>query len=318
MTCASSLRYSEFTERYLDGGDRNGGLMTEFARPSPGGAFSSQAGASEVAIVGAGRVGCSIGRALAAKGHRIVAASTASSASAARVRQMLGDVPVTTPEDAALAADLIVIAVPDDALGDVAVAVARGARPGATVIHTSGLHGLDILAACGQRIAAIHPAQAIPAPGTPLDGVYFGVTAGEAMRDRAREFVAELGGIAVDVPEDRRALYHAALCMASNFAVSLAGDAADLLPDPAILAPLLRGTVGNIIALGADASLTGPVVRGDAGTVRAHLAALPPHLLESYVANARRTLDRAVQSGRLDANKAAAVAAALQEASVPR
>lgn len=293
--------------------------MTEFARPSPGGAFSSAVpGASEIAIVGAGRVGCAIGRALAAHGHRIVAASTASPASASRVRRVLGDVPVTSPADAALAADVVVIAVPDDVLALVAAHIAPALRPGATVVHTSGLHGATALALCGPRVAAIHPAQAVPTPETPLDGVWFGVTCPDQMRAWADQFVAQLGGIAVHVPEEHRALYHAALCMASNFAVTLAGDAQELLPDGAALAPLLRGTVENIVALGADAALTGPVVRGDAGTVRAHLAALPPHLLESYVANARRTLDRAVQSGRLDAAKASSVEDALAEASVPR
>ena len=293
--------------------------MTEFARPSHGGVFSSGTpGVSEVAIVGAGRVGCAIGRSLAARGHRIVAASTASPASAARVRDALGDVPVTSPADAALAADVIVIAVPDDALAGVANQVALGLRDGATVVHTSGLHGAAALAVCGERVAAIHPAQAIPAADTDLTGVWFGVTCEPAMREWADDFVAQLGGIALHVPEDRRAVYHAALCMASNFAVALAGDAQDLLSDAGPLAPLLRGTVENVIALGADAALTGPIVRGDAGTVRAHVAALPPHLLESYVANARRTLDRAVGSGRLNPDKAALVEAALQEASVPQ
>jgi len=295
--------------------------VTEFARPSrnDGGVSSSQApGLTEVAIVGAGRVGCSMGRALARAGHRIVAASTAAPASATRVRDHLGNVPVTDPHDAALAADLIVIAVPDDALSAVATDVARGLRPHATVIHTSGIHGLDVLAPCGERIAAIHPAQAIPRHDTDLTGVFFGVTASDAVKDHAHAIVADLSGIAIDVSEDRRTLYHAALCMASNFAVTLAGDAADLLPDAGVLAPLLRGTVDNIIAMGADAALTGPVVRGDAGTVRAHIGALPPHLLDSYVANVRRTLDRAVQSGRLDPHKAAAVEAALREAKALR
>lgn len=293
--------------------------MTEFARPSPGGAFSSAVpGASEVAVVGAGNVGCSIGRALAAAGHRIVAASTASPSSAARVRAALGDVPVTSPGDAALAADVIVIAVPDDALPDVVAQIASSMRPDAVVVHTSGPHGTGVLAACGLRVAAIHPAQAIPTVETSLKGVWFGVTCPDAMRGWAIEFVAQIGGTPLFVAEDQRALYHAALCMASNFAVTLAGDAQELLPDGAALGPLLRGTIDNIVAMGPDAALTGPIVRGDASTVRAHVAALPPHLLESYVANARRTLDRAVQSGRLTPEAAAHVDAALREAGVTR
>ena len=295
--------------------------MNEPTRPSPGGASSSELPATplDVAIVGAGRVGCSIGRALIAAGHRVVAASVAGPGSAKRVLDALGHVPLADPEDAVLEASVVVCAVPDDVVGDVAARVARGLRPGAVVIHTSGIAGVDVLSPCEPNVAAVHPAQTIPEPTTDLAGVYFGVTAPKHMRDWAAWFVAELGGVAVDVPDESRVLYHAALAMASNFTVALAGDAAELLGDPAMIAPLLAQTVENVARLGADRALTGPIVRGDAGTVRKHLAALAaqaPQLLESYIANARRTLDRAVRSGRLDPAKASAVAEALEEALV--
>jgi len=289
--------------------------------PSTGGAFPSGLPSSplDVAIVGAGRVGCSIGRALLARNHRVVAASVANHDSARRVLDVLGHVPVVEPEDAPLAANVVVIAVPDDAVAETAGRVARGQCDGAVVLHTSGIHGTNVLAACGLNVAAVHPAQTIPEPATDLAGVHFGVTAPEHMGAWTAWFVGEIGGIAVAVPEEQRALYHAALAIASNFTVALAADAADLLGDARALAPLLRQTVDNIIRLGGDAALTGPVVRGDAGTVRAHVAALTthaPHLLEAYVANARRALDRAVKAGRLDAGKARGVTEALEEAMV--
>jgi predicted short-subunit dehydrogenase-like oxidoreductase (DUF2520 family) len=289
--------------------------------PSSRGVSSSGLPSSplDVAIVGAGRVGCSIGRALLARDHRVVAASVANHDSARRVLEALGHVPIVDPEDAPLAANVVVIAVPDDALAETAVRVARGRCEGAVVIHTSGIHGTGVLASCGENVAAIHPAQTIPEPATDLRGVYFGVTAPGHMREWAAWFVEQLGGVAIDVPEEQRALYHAALSLASNFTVALAADAADLLGDANALAPLLRQTVENVIRLGGDTALTGPVVRGDAGTVRAHVAALTehaPHLLESYIANARRALDRAVKSGRLEATKAKGVAEALEEAMV--
>jgi predicted short-subunit dehydrogenase-like oxidoreductase (DUF2520 family) len=290
--------------------------MTEFARPQTGTPSSAAPGASEIAIVGAGRVGCSIGRGLAARGHRIVAASTFTPASASRVRDLLGDVPVTAPEDAALAADIVVLAVPDDVLAATVERVAAGMRAEATVVHTCGLHGAAILEPCGERVAAIHPAQAVPSGDADLTGVWFGVTCAPPMLPWSDWFVAQLGGLPLHISEDARPLYHAALVMASNFTVALAGDAQDLLGERAVLGPLMRQTVANIEALGADAALTGPVVRGDVGTVRAHLIALPPHLLESYVANARRALDHAVRSGRLDAAKAHEVANALEGALV--
>jgi predicted short-subunit dehydrogenase-like oxidoreductase (DUF2520 family) len=291
--------------------------VTEFARPSAGGAsFSGEPGAAEVAIVGAGRVGTSIGLALRAAGSRIVAASVRTPSSAARVRDVLPDVPLTSPEDAALGADVVVIAVPDDALAEVVPQVARCLRAGATVVHTSGIHGASVLAPCGERVAATHPAQAIPAACASLAGVWFGVTCSDAMRPWADRFVTDMGGVPFRVAEEDRPRYHAALAMASNFAVALAGDAGDLLGEPRLLEPLLRQTMANVIDLGADQALTGPVVRGDAGTVRAHLRALPPELIESYVANGRRTLERAVRAGRLDAAGAQAVAEALDEVMV--
>jgi len=289
--------------------------------PSPRGASSSDLPSTplDVAIVGAGRVGCSIGRALLARGHRIVAATVAHSGSAHRVLDALGHVPIVEPEDAALAANVVVITVPDDALADAATRTRQGLCEGGVVVHTSGIHGTDVLEPCGANVAAIHPAQTIPEPATDLTGVYFGVTAPEHMRAWARWFVGELGGVPFDVPEEQRTLYHAALVIASNFTVALAADAADLLGDAAPLEPLLRQTVENVIRLGGDVALTGPVVRGDAGTVRKHIAAMTeqaPHLLEAYVANARRALDRAVKAGRLDAAKAKGVADALEEAMV--
>lgn len=271
----------------------------------------------DVAVVGAGRVGCSIGRALADGHHRIVAASVARPGSAGRVREALGDVPLLEPEDAVLPANVVVLAVPDDALECIARRIAGGLCPGGVVLHTSGIAGIDVLRPCGENIAAIHPAQTIPEPTAGLTGVTFGVTAPPRMAEWADWFVGQMGGIPLHVPEERRVLYHAALSIVSNFTVTLAADAAGLLEDPAALGPLLRQTVDNVLRLGGDDALTGPIVRGDAGTVRRHLDALASHapqLVEMYVVNARRTLDRAARSGRLDPEQARAVAAALDEA----
>lgn len=230
------------------------------------------------------------------------------------MRDVLGDVPVAAPEDAALAADVVVISVPDDAIASVASRIASVLRPGATVVHTSGLHGTEVLQPCGDRVAAIHPAQTIATPNESLEGVWFGVTCPEAMREWSEWFVSQLGGRAVHIAAEDRARYHAALCIASNFTVTLAGDAADLLPDAQLLAPLLRQTIQNVIELGAGAALTGPVARGDAGTIREHLRSIPASYTPAYVAMARRTLERARAAGRVDEKRAAAVEEVLEEA----
>jgi predicted short-subunit dehydrogenase-like oxidoreductase (DUF2520 family) len=252
-----------------------------------------------VAVLGAGKVGGSFARAMRAAGHNVVAELHRNDDPSALSR-----------------ADVIVIAVPDDALGEAAGVVARLGQHGAVVIHTCGLQGLAPLSDCGPRIAAIHPAVPVASAEQTFDGVTFGVTCSDDLREWCDAFVRALGGIPLFVPEEQRALYHAALSMASNFAVSLAADASDLLSGYEILGPLLRATVENIASLGPEAALTGPIVRGDAGTVAAHLRALPPHLLEVYVANAKRALAHAVASGRVGEEAAARVSEALDGALV--
>lgn len=252
-----------------------------------------------VAILGNGRVGGAYARALEAAGHQVVA----------RLRR--GEDPSAIAD-----ATVVVIAVPDDSLSEAAATVERLGRSGQLVMHTAGLTGLEPLASCGSLVAAIHPAVAVATAEQTFDGVTFGVTCSDDMREWCASFVADLGGVPLFLTAQQRPLYHAALVMASNFAVSLAGDSADLLGGVDPLVPLLRATVENIARLGADDALTGPIVRGDVGTVRAHLDALPQHLLEVYVANARRALARAVASGRLDAARAQGLTDVLDTAMV--
>jgi predicted short-subunit dehydrogenase-like oxidoreductase (DUF2520 family) len=250
-------------------------------------------------VLGAGRVGGAFAQALRAAGHDVIAELHRNE----------------DPSEIARA-DVIVIAVPDDELAGAVAVVERLGRAGSVVIHTCGIHGVEPLVACGPFIAAIHPARPIASPEQPLDGVIFGVTAPDELHAWCEAFVRDLGGETLFIGEADRVAYHAALCIASNFAVALAGDAAELAGGHDILIPALRANVENIARLGPDAALTGPVVRGDVGTVRAHLHALPPELLEAYAANARRALARAVAAGRLDQAAAARVTEALEEAMV--
>ena len=213
------------------------------------------------------------------------------------------------------AADLLLLTVPDDMLPNVVRVLAdSGAlREGQVVAHTSGRHGLAVLApaaAVGARVIALHPAMTFT--GTPVDlerlhGCVFGLTAGPAEHDLAEQLVADLGGRANWVPEEMRTLYHAGLAHGANHLVTLVSEAMGLLAaagvdDPAgTLRPLLDAALDNALAHG-DAALTGPIVRGDVQTVAAHLqdvSANAPDTVPSYVAMAWATLDRAVTDGRL-------------------
>ncbi|WP_262282713.1 Rossmann-like and DUF2520 domain-containing protein [Micromonospora sp. MA102] len=287
-----------------------------------------------VGVIGAGRVGAVLGAALAAAGHRVVAAAGASGATRARMALLLPQTPTRSAAAVArAAADLLVVAVPDDALAGVVAGLAEAGalRPGQVVAHTSGAHGLAVLAeaaAAGARPLALHPAMTFT--GTPDDlsrlaGISYGVTAPAELRAFAARLVADLGGVPEWVAEGDRPLYHAALAHGANHLVTLVNEAADRLRDAGVdrpekvLAPLLRAALENALRLGDDA-LTGPVSRGDAGTVRRHLerlAATAPESVPPYLALARRTADRAVAAGRLRPVDAALLLDVLDGMQVP-
>ena len=270
---------------------------------------------TRVGVVGAGRVGAVLAAALRAAGRDVVAAAGESSASRDRAGALLPGVQMRKPTDVARACDLLLLTVPDDMLANVVSSlVGAGAiREGQQVVHTSGRHGLAVLAPAatvGAEVLAMHPAMTFTGTAVDLDrlaGCVFGVTAPEPSRALAERLVADVGATLMWVPEDRRTLYHAGLAHGANHLVTLVAQAMDLLAasgadDPAaVLRPLLGAALDNALASG-DAALTGPIVRGDVNTVAAHLAELrrtDPDTVASYVAMARATADRAVVDGRL-------------------
>ncbi|WP_051247222.1 Rossmann-like and DUF2520 domain-containing protein [Nocardioides halotolerans] len=276
-----------------------------------------------VGVVGAGRVGAVLGAALRAAGHDVVAAAGESDASRRRIDELLPGVPRRKPTDVARAADLLLLAVPDDMLANVVTMLAdSGAlHAGQHVVHTSGRHGLAVLEPArlvGARVAAMHPAMTFTGTSVDLDrlaGTVFGLTAGQQERAVVESLVADLGGTPMWVPEEMRTLYHAGLAHGANHLVTLVTEAMEILSaagaaDPAgTLRPLLTAALDNALEHG-DAALTGPIVRGDLGTVRAHLediTANAPQTLAAYVALARDTLDRAVTDGRVVPIRAARI-----------
>jgi predicted short-subunit dehydrogenase-like oxidoreductase (DUF2520 family) len=286
-----------------------------------------------VGVVGTGRAGAPLAAALAAAGHRLVAAYAVSDASRSRAEQLLPDVPLVTPAEVLAAADLVLLTVPDDVLpGLVAGLVATDAvRRGQLLVHASGRYGARVLDLATERGAlplALHPAMTFT--GTSLDlgrlaGCCFGVTAPEPLRPVAEALVLEMGGEPVWVEEEARPLYHAALAHGANHLVTLVAQTLDLLraagvDDPArLVGPLLRAALDNALLAG-DAALTGPVARGDAGTVADHVravGAVSPETLATYRCLARATADRALAAHRLRPDDAAALLVALADQSRP-
>ncbi|MDQ1603281.1 MAG: hypothetical protein QOE01_1126 [Actinomycetota bacterium] len=276
-----------------------------------------------VGIVGAGRVGAVVGAALRQAGHEVVAVSGVSDASRSRARTLLPGVPVLPPPDVVDRSELAVLAVPDDVLaGLVDGLVAAGVvRAGQLLAHTSGRFGAGVLDAAtraGALPLALHPVMTFTGRAedvTRLAGASFGVTAPDPLRPIAEALVVEMGGEPQWVPEDLRVLYHAALAGGANHLTTLVNESVDLLrrcgvEEPArMLAPLLGAALDNALRSG-DAALTGPVARGDAGTVAAHLrelARVSPEGLAAYVALARLTADRALAAGLLKPEAAEAL-----------
>ncbi|MGZ6804285.1 MAG: Rossmann-like and DUF2520 domain-containing protein, partial [Nocardioidaceae bacterium] len=270
---------------------------------------------TRIGVVGAGRVGAVLAAALRAAGHEISAAAGESPASRTRIETLLPGVHHDKPTAVSRSCDLLLLTVPDDMLSNVvSMLAASGAiREGQYVAHTSGKHGLAVLAPAaelGAHVLALHPAMTFTGTDVDLDrlhGCVFGVTAEPATAALAESLVADLGGSVTWVAEEHRALYHAGLAHGANHLVTLVAQAMDLLrasgaDDPAAtLRPLLTAALDNALTYG-DAALTGPIVRGDVETVRAHLrdiAVSAPGTVASYVAMARATADRAVADGRL-------------------
>ena len=250
-----------------------------------------------VSIVGCGRVGGAIGLALQRAGYTITAAWSRSRTGRQRAHRIL-DVPVLAdPAEVAGAGDVVFVAVPDDAIGEVTGRLAPGIRTRAFVVHTSGGTSTSVLAPArdaGARTASMHPLQTVPDAARGADAIRGSAVAVTcAPEDRLDLFriARAWGGRPFLLPDDAKPKYHAAAVFASNFIVSSVWAATALLREvglrdtTTVLTPLLRGTVENIVARGPQKALTGPVLRGDAATIRRHikeLAAAEPEVLEAY------------------------------------
>lgn len=283
-----------------------------------------------VGVIGAGRVGAVLAAKFRAAGHPVAAVSGRSAASRMRIATMLPGVEILEPVEVARISDVLVLSVPDDDLIAVAeeLAAAGVVHPGQVVMHTSGRHGLEALASSsrqGARVVAFHPAMTFT--GTDVDlarTCVYGLTAADADHELAEGLVADLGGTSMWVAEADRAMYHAALVHGANHLVTLVAQSMDLLrsagaEDPAaVLGPLLSAALDNSLSFG-DAALTGPVVRGDITTIRAHVDAFAQShadasTVDAYLAMARATAHRAEASGRLGAGDAQQVRQVLVEA----
>lgn len=247
----------------------------------------NQAGRLGVGIIGMGNVGPVIGSALRSAGHSIVGVTASSEASCERADAMLPGVPILDVQTLVERSELVIIAIPDDEIARLVegLAALKAWQVGQLVVHLSGAHGTGILApaaTCGAITLAIHPAMTFT--GTSLDvarlvGTPFAVTAAAPVLPIAQALVVEMGGEPVPVAEKDRTVYHAALAHGANFLVTLLVQAQDTLRQAGVEDPgtylrhLCEAALDRALREGAS-GLTGPIRRGDVGTLQAHLAAL--------------------------------------------
>lgn len=270
----------------------------------------------EFSIVGVGRLGTALAAALVRRGWKLRLVVDQDARAAREGRRVIGSGRTAAAIGrAARPGDVVIIAVPDAAVGRVAASLAASGPSweGKTVLHTSGIlpaGALRPLRERGARIASVHPVQSIPrkdAPASAFRGIVWGIEGDEPALGTAQAIVRSLGGHVLRLSEKHKPLYHAACALASNALVALTGASFDILAAAGIdektaaaaLLPLMQGTLQNVKDLGPQEALTGPVSRGDEATVKKHLEALggDPGALAVYRALGKQALRLAARRG---------------------
>ncbi len=274
------------------------------------------------AIIGAGMVGTAIGALLKKAGHHISAIADLSPEYLKRAKSFIGAPGFQNPADAADLADCLLITTPDDRIESVCTRiVAASSVRGKKVFHMSGAGGLDLLDSAyhaGAAVASIHPLQSFSSIESAIQnipGSYFGVTASKGAKKLSMDIVRDLRGIPIHIKPDQKPLYHAAACIASNYLVSLMSVVEAIYLSIGFsekdarkaYLPLVYGSLNNIEKQGCKSALTGPIARGDSGTVKKHIEAIVRHLPDhsSLYANMGMTAVKlARQKGTLNAAQA--------------
>jgi len=296
----------------------------------------------DIAIVGPGKVGTALGICAARAGWPVVAVGGGRPGHAELAARKIGEAafprgapaPRAAPSsaDVAAAGGLVLLTVPDDAIGRVCgeLAEAGAFARGAVVAHCSGALGSDVLAAardrCGRRVGSMHPLQTFPTVAAAVErlaGSYCFIEGDGEAAGVLEKLARAIGAVPVAIAPAAKALYHAAAVMACNYLVAMQDAAAELAAAAGVkratwlaaVGPILRATVDNVLALGPGAALTGPIARGETGTLARHgqaLAAAPAGPRELYAALGRYTIDLALRSGRIDEATAGRLRTALQ------
>ena len=281
-----------------------------------------------IGFIGAGTTGTALAVRLAQHGYQVIAVSSRSLTSAEKLAARISGCKVYSgAQEVADIAQLIFITTPDDTISKVAADVQW--HDGQNVVHCSGAHSVDILEAAklrGANTGCFHPLQTFASVDQAIDnipGSTFAIEAEEPLASALKEMATALEGDWVILKAGDKVLYHAAAVFACNYLVTLVKLATDLWQTfevpPAqatkALMPLLRGTLSNIENVGLPNCLTGPIARGDLGTIGRHLESLSkqaPSLLDIYKKLGQQTVPIALAKGKIDAKRAEEVKALLR------
>jgi predicted short-subunit dehydrogenase-like oxidoreductase (DUF2520 family) len=271
-----------------------------------------------VGFIGAGTVATALAVGLSGKGYPVVAVSSRSQKSARSLTGLISGCQASIDnQGVADSADLVFITTPDDAIASVAAAVSW--HSGHFVVHCSGADSADILAPArkaGAGVGVFHPLQTFAGLGQEnLPGTAFVLEAEGPLMATLKDMATALGGHWIELGAGDKVVYHAAAVFACNYLVTLVKLATDLWQTFSIpqeqavqaLLPLLRGTINNIDALGIPQCLTGPIARGDSGTIRKHISALArvaPELVATYRELGLKTIPISRAKGKIDDQQA--------------
>jgi predicted short-subunit dehydrogenase-like oxidoreductase (DUF2520 family) len=274
------------------------------------------------AIIGAGMVGTAIGFLLTKAGHKVIAIADKSPAALKRALPYTGGKAFRKPLEAVRKSDCILITTPDDVISSACKEISLCASlKGKFIFHMSGAGGLDLLEPAkkaGAAVASIHPLQSFSSIDQAIKnipGSYFAITADKKDQTTAKNIVRDLGGIPFFISSDQKPLYHAAACIASNYLVSLMNTVESIYQAIGMnekdarkaYLPLVYGSLKNIENSGSISSLTGPIARGDFGTIKKHMTAINknlPQYSSMYSSLGLRTVEVAQQKGTLNARQA--------------
>lgn len=274
----------------------------------------------KLGFIGAGTVGIALASRLNAKDYRIVSVFSRSYESMTKMTSRIpGCKAATSYQEVADSSDIVFITTPDGEIGKVVSQITWS--EGKSVIHCSGADSTEVLAPAkhsGAQTGAFHPLQTFAGINEAIEnipGSTFAIEAEEPLLTELKKMAIALGGRYIQLEADDKVIYHAAAVMACNFLVTLIKEATDLwktfdIPTSQAtqaLLPLIKGTINNIENVGIPDCLTGPIARGDIGTVRKHIEALEktaPSVLPTYLQMGLKTVPIALAKGKISRNQA--------------